>query len=209
MPRIYSPSPTVASSRVPLYLQGFPSPAMLGQDDSFSEDYFLDTGEYFDFTPPAPVIPDYHPMLPMPVAPDIGTGIQTLTYDPMILTNPTLKPLLDQGFTAQEAQMINSAAASGHITNDQFQSILSGNHSFDQIKNTIFGAANTAAAQVAALKAASAAAAAKLPPGPAPRVATPTPGSAASLLTQQSIPGVPNWALLAAGAVALVAMGKR
>jgi len=194
MIRMYSPSPTVASSRVPLYLQG----VHLGQDE-------IDLSE-FDWTAPEPIIPDFTPT--MPIAPDFGPGFSTPGYNPFLTMNPTLQPLLDRGFTSSEAQLINSAAASGQINNAQFQSILAGNHSNDQIKATIFGGANTAAQLIANIKAASAAG--KLPPGPSPRVATPPAGgSAASVLTQQSIPGVPNWMLFAGVGVALLAMVKR
>lgn len=190
---MYSPSPTVASSRVPLYLQG----VHLGQDE-------IDLSE-FDWTAPEPNIPDFTPM--MPVEPDFVPSFSTQGYNPFLTMNPTLQPLLDRGFTSSEAQLINSAAASGQITDTQFQSILAGNHSNDQIKATIFGGANTAVAAIAQIKAANAA---KLPPGPSPRVATlPAGGSAASVLTQQSIPGVPNWMLFAGAGIALLAMGKR
>jgi hypothetical protein len=129
-------------------------------------------------------------------------------------------PLIAQGFTPQEADLIDAAAANGLITDVQFQNILSGNHSYEEIANMIFGASyqtpsgptiaqaaipshgQTAAEAAAALKAGTAVAGA-LAPGTSPRVATRPPGQAApgsspfALLRQQAIPGLPNWALLA------------
>jgi hypothetical protein len=128
-------------------------------------------------------------------------------------------PLIAQGFTPQEADLIDAAAANGLITDAQFQNILSGNHSYEEIANMIFGTSyqtpsgptiaqaaipshgQTAAEAAAALKAGTAVAGA-LAPGASPRVATRPPGQAApgspfALLQQQAIPGLPNWALLA------------
>jgi hypothetical protein len=206
--RIYSPSPTVRSSRVPLYLRGVG--LGLGQDPSA-----------VDLTPPEIFAP----------------GVPAIDYSPGIFSpvDPTLQPLLDQGFTADEADMINAAAANGVITDAQFQSILAGSHSYQEIANTIFGtsvmpqgpqqgspvaassaqvasAAAKAAGQVSAGTAAAqvAAAAAKLAPGASPRVATSVPGSMTSLLTKASvIPGVPNVLLIAAGALFLFAAGGK
>jgi len=146
--------------------------------------------------------------------------------DPMIDTSMfATDPLLSQGFTQQEADMIDAAAANGVISDTQFQSILSGNHSYEEVSNMIFGTVTPSGPTVAqaalpgqtAAQAASAAAAAvkagtsiALAPGVAPRVAVRPPGVAApgsspfALLTQQSIPGLPNWMLLG---FAFVVMG--
>lgn len=149
----------------------------------------------------------------------------------MTLLAPT-DPLIAQGFTQQEADMIDAAAANGVISDAQFQSILSGNHSYEQVANMIFGSplpsgptiaqaqlpgatpAQAASVAAAALKAGTAAATA-LSPGAAPRVAVRPPGVAApgsltSMLTQASvIPGVPNIAIGVGLLVLVMAMGKR
>jgi hypothetical protein len=140
-------------------------------------------------------------------------------------------PLLAQGFTQQEADMIDAAAANGVINDAQFQSILSGNHSYEEIANMIFGtvapsgptqaqaatpvtSAQAAAAAAAALKAGTSAATA-LGPGASPRVAVRPPGQAApgsltSMLTQASvIPGVPNVAIGIGFLMLAMAMGRK
>lgn len=217
--RMYSPSPSVASPRVPLYLQGVPFG--LGQDD-FS---------------PSPTPTDFTPV--DATAPDLGPYTVASPSFSFPATDPTLQPLMDQGFTADEADMINAAAANGVITDAQFQSILAGNHSYDSVANTIFGTVTpqgpplSAASPQAQAQAAAIAAAAKggstasnitqaitagakatqtvLAPGSAPRVGVPVPGAAAgsftSMLTQQSIPGIPNGVLLVGGAVLFLAIG--
>ncbi len=198
MNRMYSPAPMVRSSRVPLYMQGFPPELLLGQDDVFD----------FDFTPPEPIIPD--PVfvdVPPPLFSDVPfIAPTTPSFFPS--GSPVLQPLIDQGFTRNEAQLISSAAASGHISEAQWNSILGGNHSHNEIANLIFGAGRTAAQIAAGARAGNKPA---LGPGSAPRVATPPPAAAgSSFFTQESIKGIPNWVLFAGGGFLLFgAMGKR
>jgi len=157
-------------------------------------------------------------------------------FDPGVAVDPTMidttsmfatDPLLSQGFTQQEADMIDAAAANGVISDAQFQSILSGTHSYEEVSNMIFGtvtpsgptvaqaalpgqtAAQAAAAAAAALKVGTTA----LAPGVAPRIAVRPPGVAApgsltSMLTQASVlPGVPNFLLIGGGLLLAMAMG--
>lgn len=162
-------------------------------------------------------------------------------FDPGVAVDPTMidttsmfatDPLLSQGFTQQEADMIDAAAANGVISDAQFQSILSGNHSYEEVSNMIFGTvapSGPTAAQAAipgqtAAQAASAAAAAlkatatTLAPGVAPRIATrvpgapgvAAPGSLTSMMTAPSpIPGVSVGLLVAAAGVLMLALGGR
>jgi len=168
-----------------------------------------------------------------PVRPlgQIDTIFDPGVVDPMIDTSMfATDPLLSQGFTQQEADMIDAAAANGVISDAQFQSILSGNHSYEEVSNMIFGtvtpsgptiaqaalpgqtAAQAASVYAAALKAGTTAAGA-LGPGVAPRVAVRPPGVAApgsltSTLTQASVlPGVPNFLLIGGGLLLAMAMG--
>ena len=157
-------------------------------------------------------------------------------FDPGVTVDPTMldpsvfatDPLLSQGFTQQEADMIDAAAANGVISDAQFQSILSGNHSYEEVSNMIFGtvtpsgptvAQATLPGQIAAQAASAAAAAVKagtsiaLAPGVAPRVVVRPPGVAApgsltSTLTQASVlPGVPNFLLIGGGLLLAMARG--
>jgi type V secretory pathway adhesin AidA len=161
-------------------------------------------------------------------------------FDPGVAVDPTMldpsmfatDPLLSQGFTQQEADMISAAAANGVISDAQFQSILSGNHSYEEVANMIFGTvtpsgptiaqaampsmtpAQAASAAAAALKAGTTAVTA-LAPGAAPRVPVRPPGVAASsflpaALTQATvIPGIPNIALIGGGLLLAMAMGRK
>jgi hypothetical protein len=166
-----------------------------------------------------------------PVRPlgQVDTIFDPGVVDPMIDTSSMFAtdPLLSQGFTQQEADMIDAAAANGVISDAQFQSILSGNHSYEEVSNMIFGtvtpsgptvaqaalpgqtAAQAAAAAAAALKVGTTA----LAPGVAPRIAVRPPGVAApgsvtSMLTQASVlPGVPNFLLIGGGLLLAMAMG--
>jgi hypothetical protein len=166
-----------------------------------------------------------------PVRPlgQVDTIFDPGVVDPMIDTSMfATDPLLSQGFTQQEADMIDAAAANGVISDAQFQSILSGNHSYEEVANMIFGTVTPSGPTVAqaalpgqtAAQAASAAAAAvkagtsiALAPGVAPRVAVRPPGVAApgsvtSMLTQASVlPGVPNFLLIGGGLLLAMAMG--
>jgi hypothetical protein len=177
---------TVQSSAVPLYMQG------LGDD----------LGGFWDSAPA--VIPEH-------VTVDVTPPIFQPTFpstSPLFPTFDRFQPLLDQGFTHSEAEMITSASASGHINNAQFQSILNGNHSRDSVLNTIFGAT------AAILKAATPANRPDLGPGASPRVNTDprasSRGGGTSFFTDEAIHGVPNWALVAAGGLIFVGMmGRR
>jgi hypothetical protein len=169
------------------------------------------------------------------IPPDIGSPVFDTSgpLSPGIFSPqyPEIQPLIDQGFTPDEADMISAAAANGVIDDAQFQSILSGNHSYEEVSNIIFshttpttgpmpssgGSQSVSAGTKAATEIAKAAASFNKPnlgPGASPRVGTRPPGagtppSGASILTQQAISGVPNWALLAAAAVAMFAMRQR
>ncbi len=224
MNRLYAPSPTVRASIVPFYLRG----GQLGQDDSG-----------FDFTPPEPTIPDFAP--PDITPPDIFPGgvpdLPDLT-DVFGSVDFTTAPLTDQGFTPDEADLINAAAANGLIDEQQFQSILSGNHSYEEISNMIFSGSRptTAPAQQSvaqrvaagakkaadAVKAATGGGGAAKPspaPGSAPRVATSPPGQAPvgtsfwKSFTSPSPSGFPSPAMMLGGGLiivfALSAMGGR
>lgn len=101
MERIYSPSPSVSSSRVPLYMQGWPTHAMLeglGDDFSDAENIFLDTGLSI---------------------PEPGT-IDTTMYDPSgSLVAPASLPTNTQDI----ANLYASAVATGAITPGQAASM--------------------------------------------------------------------------------------
>jgi len=168
----------------------------------------------------------FPPMRPLG---QVDTIFDAGVVDPMIDTSMfATDPLLSQGFTQQEADMIDAAAANGVISDAQFQSILSGNHSYEEVANMIFGTVTPSGPTVAqaampgqtAAQAASAAAAAvkagtsiALAPGVAPRVAVrppgvASPGSLTSTLTQASVlPGVPNFLLIGGGLLLAMAMG--
>jgi hypothetical protein len=224
MERIYSPSPTVSSSRVPFYLRG------VGQDMS-------------TFVGPIDTS--------MPIAPDIGTSIPGLTdTSPGIFstTGMDVQPLVDAGLDPNTADLVLAASANGELSNAQFQQILSGQLTPAQITNMVFGptgtnvpagpfpsaAASSAASQVAAAggtAAQIAAAANAVKPtsspaqiaaavasalksattgtiGPAPRIAV-GPTGWASLTQASVIPGVPNIAIIGGLVLLLVAAGKR
>jgi hypothetical protein len=170
---------------------------------------------------------------PMKTLGQVDTIFDPGVVDPMIDTSMfATDPLLSQGFTQQEADMIDAAAANGVISDAQFQSILAGNHSYEEVSNMIFGtvtpsgptvaqaalpgqtAAQAAAAAAAALKVGTTA----LAPGVAPRIAArlpgapgvAAPGSLTSLMTAPSpIPGVSMGLLVAAAGVLMLALGGR
>lgn len=101
------------------------------------------------------------------------------TYEP----NANLIP------PATLAQLYTSAAASGSMTPAQ---------------------ANSAIQQLFSASAATAKAATGLTTAPSPRVAVPAvPGAANPLTAATVIPGVPNWTLLAAAAIAAMVMRSR
>lgn len=192
--RIYSPSPTVAASRTPLYLMGISDRILLGQD-------VIDTSSPDLSTMFEPVISPIETTLPTN-APDIP--MTTFSPQPGFFDSipPELKPLTDAGFTVDEADLISSAAANGMLNENQFQAILSGQIPKSEIANTVFGgytptsgpmppsAASTAIAQAA--KGASTLLKTVVP-GPSPKVSAKPPyataPSAASALAQK-----PAWA---------------
>jgi len=180
---------TVRSSPVPFYMQGFPRLGDLGQDDPTSfwqGDVTPDvtTGDIPDFTPAENIFLDTGITIPEP-----GT-IDTTMFEPtggLVYTGPTVS-----SNTQDIANLYAGAVASGAMTPAQ--------------------AAIATAQAVSAAASAAKAFKPALGPGASPRVAVRPPGQApagASILTQQSIPGVPNWALLAAAGVAMLAMGRR
>lgn len=206
MTRMYSPSPTVHASPIPLYMRGgFLPHEGLGQDSS------IDTG----FADPGIV------------APDIGSPIFSSSPGIFAPSDPTLQPLIDQGFSADEADLIASAASSGAITDSQFQHILSSKMSTADLENLILGAGTFASVAAApkppatspatsivrsATDVAKAAAAQNKPnlgPGPSPRVAS-TPTKVSPFTGSTSIAGmvIPNLALLGIGGFLLLAATK-
>jgi hypothetical protein len=199
--RMYSPSPTVGASPVPLYMRG----AYLPHEG---------LGELGDDI----------------VAPDLGTPAwMPTTMDTGIVpfVDPTLQPLIDSGLSADAAGLVADAASSGAISNSQFQQILNSRMSSNDIENLILGAgkflpaggaprsirpptSSTAGTIIrSATDIAKAAAASNQPnlgPGASPRVNTSTPGKS-PLTGSTSIAGmvIPNVALLGVGAVLLLA----
>jgi hypothetical protein len=225
--RIYAPSPTVPSSRVPLYMQGISARlGWLGQDAIVTDA----SGSAFDFSTAelSPIAPDVLSTPPL-IAPDISP---VFSAQPGFLDAiPTeLDPLLAQGFTPDEADLISAASANGLLTDQQFSDILSGAIPKSEISNVIFsgytptvgptmqtpgtaihlpGAAVQTAAQIAAAaKAANIAQPGKQPIAPAPRVsATPT-QQVASALTKPvaALGGAPGWLVLVGiGVAAMIA----
>jgi len=170
---------TVRSSAVPLYMQGFPR---LDQIDTT----FVDPGfTLVDTTPPF-----LAPQTDIPFFSASPTPIDTTMFDPTGGLVNTV-PVVDSN-TRDIANMYAGAVASGSMTPAQ--------------------AANATAQAIAAAGAAAKPFAPSLGPGASPRVAVRPPGqapAAASVLTRQSIPGVPNWALFALLGVGVLAMGRR
>lgn len=218
MNRIYSPGPTVRASRTPLYLMGISNRLTLGQDfvDTSAVDMGPDLSTMFEpaISPIETTIPTTAPEIPM----------TTFSPQPGFLdaTPPELQPLVAQGFTVDEADLIASAAANGQINENQFQQILSGQIPKSEIANTVFAGytpttgptqaqAHPTSAQIAqaaqAAKTASTLVKAVVP-GPSPRVsATPrgTAPSAMSVLSQPGIGGLNIGTLLLVGAGLLLA----
>lgn len=224
MNRIYSPSPTVQASRTPLYLMGISDRIMLGQD-------------VIDASGDASLGPDLSTMFESPISP-METTIPTTapeipmtTFSPqpgfLDATPPELQPLVAQGFTVDEADLIAAAAANGQINETQFQQILSGEIPKSEIANTVFaGYTPTTGPQpqasgVTSAQVSSAAHAAKtastlvkaVVPGPSPRVsATPratTAPSVASVLSQPAIGGLSIGVLLLVGGGLLLLSSRR
>lgn len=220
--RIYSPGPTVRASRTPLYLMGISDRMMLGQDVIDTSGPDLSTMFEPAISPIETTIPTTAPEIPM----------TTFSPQPGFFdaTPPELQPLVAQGFTVDEADLIASAAANGQINENQFQQILSGQIPKSEIANTVFAgytpttgptqaqahpgvtsAQITQAAQAA--KTASTLVKAVVP-GPSPRVsARPAmPTTAASMwssLTQPGPGGSPSpFMLIALVGIALIVSRK-
>lgn len=222
--RIYSPSPTVRASRTPLYLMGISNRLMLGQDvidTSAIDTTGPDLSTMFEpaISPIETTIPTTAPEIPM----------TTFSPQPGFFdaTPPELQPLIAQGFTVDEADLIASAAANGQINETQFQQILSGEIPKSEIANTVFAGytpttgPTQAQAHLTSAQIAAAAQAAKtastlvkaVVPGPSPRVsATPrgtTVPTVASVLSQPGVGGLSIGALLLVGGGLLLLSSRR
>ncbi len=165
--RMYSPGPTVRASRVPLYMRG--GRGTLGQyeNESWSDggdwgyyepDYGFDAGydgggyDYggngnqiyagYDWGPtdistlgppemPPEMAPPELPYTPFDFADVFG-------YEP---PPAELAPLMDFGFTQDEAAMIAEGSAQGYLTEADFQAILEGNIAPEDLQKFIFGGA--------------------------------------------------------------------
>ena len=193
---------TVRSSQVPLYLQGFPTHAMLGQDftdpsvsDAFtpSENLFLDTGGGGAIAP-APVLPADV----FTYSPGVTPGVPILAppgaFDPNPLDYTSQQAAINAGVppATAAAAWANPAAYGGGGT-----------------------PGTSAAAQATQAAATAARAIATLGPGASPRVAVYPPGyvppsSLSTLFTGATIiPGVPNIALIGGALLLFMAAGKR
>lgn len=213
--RMYSPSPTIDASPVPLYMQGAEG---LGDFGDLGDDFY--SGAYA-----SPNIPntEYIPVTAL----DFGMPSYFSSSPGIFAPNdPVLQPLLDSGMSYDAAGLLADAAASGAITNAQFQQAISSKMSATQLENLILGAGTFAtvaaagtpkaankpptssAAQQIATAAANATKAA-LGPGASPRVAS-TPTASSPFTGNTSIAGmvIPNVALLGVGAVLLLAVTK-
>jgi len=226
--RIYSPSPTVPASRVPLYMQGISARlGTLGQDiiDMAPVDMGPDLSTMFE-----PISPVMTTTEAPPIAPDIFAP-PTFSPQPGFLdvVPSELDPLIAQGFTPDEADLISAAASNGLLTDQQFSDILTGKIPKSEISNVVFShpgyavttgptlpttrppgatAIQTAAQIAAAAKAANIAQPGKMPIAPAPRVsATPTQQVAAALTKPvAALGGAPGWLVaLGIGIAAMVA----
>lgn len=177
---------TVRAHRVPMYLQG-----ALGQ------------------TVPDPSIVDVAP-------PDFSVApIDVTSIIPVSNVMPEAQPLLALGYTTDEADLIIGAYNGGNLTDAQFQQILNGHLSADQVSSMVFGTMPTlpqgpltpaeqtaataavaraqaaqktplSAAQVSSIMASAARSVTPtLAPGAAPRVGVPLPGTAAGSFLNQ------------------------
>lgn len=181
---------TVESSPVPLYMRGLGAAIHwhLGQDDGpilFSDVQTpIDTTMYDpsgDLIPPSSSASGFLPSIPA------VTPMDTSMYDP---SGSLVAPI--SNLSAQDqalAQLYQSSVAAGTMTSAQ---------------------ATSAIAQLMTAGAATAKAAQGLTTAPSPRVSVPAVPAAANPLTASTvIPGVPNWTLLAAAAVAALVMGSK
>jgi len=180
---------TVQSSPVPLYMRGMGAIQYhLGQDDGpilFSDVQTpIDTTMYDpsgDLIPPSSSASGFLPSIPA------VTPISTTMYDP---SGGLVAPV--SNLSAQDqalAQLYQSSVAAGTMTPAQ---------------------ATSAIAQLMTGAAAVAKAATGVSTAPSPRVAVPAVATAPNPLTASTvIPGVPNWTLLAAAAVAALVMGSK
>jgi hypothetical protein len=177
---------TVGASPIPLYMQGFkPISYHLGQD-------LMDPSTYdpgFDLVPPVDgtfeLLPSIPAVTPIDTASELSPGGTLIA--PPTPPSPSAAPAMQPALTpSQLTQLYQSAGAAGTMTPAQV---------------------NSAIAQLAAGAGAVATAAA----GPAPRVTLPAVVATAPnpLTASTVIPGVPNYILLAAAAIAAVAMGSK
>jgi len=174
---------TVGASPIPLFMQGW----QLGDDSGiiFSDVTTpIDTSTYDpsgDLIPPSSGSSGFLPSIPA------VTPMDTSMYDP---SGSLVAPV--SNLSAQDqalAQLYQSSVAAGTMTSAQ---------------------ASSAIAQLVTGAAAVAKAATGVSTAPSPRVAVPAVATAPNPLTASTvIPGVPNWTLLAAAAVAALAMGSK
>jgi hypothetical protein len=176
---------TVGDSGVPLYMQGFPSPHHLGQDDGSMDPSMYDPGNVL-------LPPDFGPSnAPVILAPSgADLGLNPSMYDPL---GPLVAPPSLPQNTQDVANLYAGAVATGLITPAQAASAAA------QAINAVGTLAKTAAGPVY---------------GPSPRVAVRPPGTTASILppalTQSTIlPGIPNIAVIGGGLLLALAMGGK
>jgi hypothetical protein len=212
MSRMYSPSPSVAAWRTPYYLRG----VGLGDDLMFA-----------DSSPDIPTSVDFGTIDAPNLVPAAGPVTSPGFFTP---SNPDLQPLIDQGFSADTADLISSAAAGGAISSAQFNQILAGHMSEGDIENLILGSGNFGPAATPISKTGSSASSTgtnivkaaiqavqpahptvpNLGPGASPRVATPAVAGSSFLTQSNIIPGVPNVGILIGGGLLLMlAMGRK
>lgn len=200
--RVYSPSPTVRSSRVPLYMQGIS--ARLGQD--LPADFFTGAAE-------APIVPTstYNPDIYTPsFSPTFEWSGSAYGLGPG--TPTALTPLMDAGFSAHDADLIHQGVTSGLLSQDDFNAILRGEVAPQDLQSFIYGgesgglavpeiagAVTKTAADIAAAraKAANTATAGRQPISPAPRVsATPSAVSEITSFLSKPAAGGLSWGML-------------
>jgi hypothetical protein len=207
---------TVRASTVPLYLQG----AELGQIDPTIEPLPPDVP--IDLSMPAPIVPDFS--VPSMLPPDISLS----PIDTSALFTAPVDPLIASGFSPADAATIQDLASKGWLNQQDWNDLMSGNVTASELAKINYDASaaqEAAAAAAAATSAAKAAtgvvkaltpsgSAAAVPPGPSPRVtATPAAASPSWFTKSTSIGGsaIPNWVLMAAPALLLIALtpGRR